>query len=282
LPALETQLQNDYKTNNNGNAYNGIPLTISNNDFINQIISLDPYLKEYFQDPKNKTSFESLDPSQQTYMLQIIGAKQKLIESGKIVNPDVTLEPSKMAEFLDTAKGMIDPYYTEQIGNFGNDLKTSLQRQQEDYDKSIGRAETTFKENLGTQAEGEAQAGLTYGSERGTRLNRTISNQNNALTDAATTNARSIQDLGTTAEKKIGSSALNSLGLSYNTPTFQASESGFSNTGTRSLFTPNGTLTGELPTQRTVDELNKQTQLAQTENDRRTSEYNFKMNSLNA
>lgn len=281
LNLLETQLSNDY-TNSSGKAYNGVALSVNGDELINQMIQLDPYLQTYFQDPKNKESFGLLDSNQQTYMLQVIGAKQKLIESGKIVNPDVTLEPSKMAEFLETAKSMIDPYYAEQIGNFGEDLKISLQRQQEDYNKSIGRAETTFKDSLNTQAESEAQSGLTYGSERGVRLGKTVTNQNNALEDASIANQRNIQDIGTTAERKIGSSALNSLGLSYNTPSFQASESGFSNTGSRSLFTPKGNLTGELPTQRTVDELNKQTQLANAENVRRTADYNFKKDAIYA
>ena len=247
---------------------------------IDEIIKIDPYLSDYFKDSNNKASFDSLDPALQSTLLQLIKVKQQNIAAGKIVNPNVTLEPSKMAEFLQTAKSQIDPYYAEQINNYGQDLKTSIDRMQQDYDKSVGRAQETFKSNLGVQAENEAQSGLTYGSERGVRLSKAISDQNNALSDASTSAQRNIQDYGRQAERTIGSSALSGLGLNYNVPNYQASASGFSNTGGRSLFSPSGNLTGTIPAQRSVDEITRQNQLAGAENQRRTSDYNFRVNSI--
>ena len=252
----------------------------SSQSMIDYMISIDPYLQDYFSDPANKAKFDTLDPALQSSFLQLIDVKQRNIAAGKIVNPDVTLEPDKMAEFLQTAKDQLDPYYQEQLRNIEGDLTTSIQRLQDDYNTSIGRSQDTFKQNLGTQAENEAQTGLTYGSERGVRLGRTIQNENNALTDAATQNQRSIQDTATTAERSIGSSNLAGLGINYNTPTYTAGENGYASVGTRSLFTPVGNLVGSIPNEQTTNEILRQQQLAQDENARRTADYNFQISNL--
>lgn len=252
----------------------------NSNDFISQIIALDPYLVDYFKDATNKANFDKLAPEQQTYMLQLIGVKQRNIAAGKIINPNVTLEPAKMQEFLDQAKSQIDPYYAEQIGNFTQDLQTSIRRLQEDYTKNISRGEETFKTGLGVQAEGEAQAGLAFGSERNVRLGRTITGQNQALEDTSTQMARSMQDLGVQTERTIGSSGLAGLNLSYGAPAYIASESGYTPTGTRLLFTPQGNLIGTLPAQRSVDEINRQNQLAAAQNAKNTADYEFNYRSI--
>ena len=249
---------------------------------IDYMISIDPYLQDYFSDPANKAKFDTLDPALQSTFLQLIDVKQKNIAAGKIVNPDVTLEPDKMAEFLQTAKDQLDPYYQEQLKNVEGDLTTSIQRLQDDYNTSIGRSQDTFKQNLGTQAESEAQAGLTYGSERGVRLGRTIENENNALADTAKSTQRSIQDIATADESSIGSSNLAGLGINYNTPTYTADANGYTSTGTRSLFTPAGNLTGSMANEETTNEILKQQQLAAAENAKRTADYNFQVNSINA
>jgi hypothetical protein len=254
----------------------------SSQSMIDYMISIDPYLQDYFSDPANKAKFDTLDPALQSTFLQLIDVKQKNIAAGKIVNPDVTLEPAKMAEFLQTAKDQLDPYYQEQLKNAEGNLTTSIQRLQDDYNTSIGRSQDTFKQNLGTQAESEAQAGLTYGSERGVRLSRTVQNENNALTDAATQNQRSLQDTATDAERSIGSTNLAGLGINYNTPTYTADANGYNSTGGRSLFTPSGNLTGSMQNEQTTNEILKQQQLAAAENAKRTADYNFQVNSINA
>jgi hypothetical protein len=254
----------------------------SSQSMIDYMISIDPYLQDYFSDPANKAKFDTLDPALQSTFLQLIDVKQKNIAAGKIVNPDVTLEPDKMAEFLQTAKDQLDPYYQEQLKNAEGNLTTSIQRLQDDYNTSIGRSQDTFKQNLGTQAESEAQAGLTYGSERGVRLSRTVQNENNALTDAATQNQRSLQDTATDAERSIGSTNLAGLGINYNTPTYTADANGYTSTGARSLFTPAGNLTGSMANEQTTNEILKQQQLAAAENAKRTADYNFQVNSINA
>ncbi len=277
---LQTQQQNYSPQTQQENQQ--IPQNKTDNDFIQQIIQLDPYLVEYFKDKVNKENFDRLAPEQQQYMLQLISLKQKNITAGAIVNPNVELEPDKMKEFLTQAQNdpTIKSYYTEQIKSFSDDLTTSISRLQEDYKKSIDRGGEIFKQNLEGQAENEAQAGLSFSSGRNERLKRTITNENYGLTDASIGLARNIQDVGKQSERTIGSSSLGNLGLSYNAPNYQASEAGYTPTGTRSLFTPQGNLTGTLQAQRSVDEINRQNQLAAAENAKRTADYNFRINSI--
>lgn len=282
ISSLSNYLNQQYKQAT-GIDYDGSPvmpganksnnqLGVQADDFdslLNQMIQLDPFLAEQLKDPAKKAMFDRLDPALQSTYLQLLKTVGQSIEAGKVVNPNIEIEPSKVQEFLDQAKLEIDPYYSEVISNYSQDLKISLDRMKEDYQKTIVRAEDTFKQNLGVQAENEAQAGLTYGSERGVRLNRSITDANNVLGDAATGLARANQDAAIAAERKIGSSAFNNLGLSYGATEYGASQNGFAAKGTRSLFNPAGNLMGELPKMRTSDEIIRQNELIAAERAKR-------------
>jgi len=101
------------------------------------------------------------------------------------------------------------------------------------------------------QAESEAQAGTAFSSERNRREGVNIENQRQSIEDAGRVVSRQLQDIGTGAERTIGSEAFSGVGVP-GVQTFDVSKGSFSPTGTRQLFTPEGNLLGALPKEREV------------------------------
>ena len=240
----------------------GVPTGGIGASYVDELMKVDPLLADQFSDPALRAKFESWPADLQGVYLQVLRSYKKKIETGNIINPDIEIEPSKIAEFLQQATTEIEPYYQEVLGSYKQDLEVSFARLQEDYNKSVGRAEEPFKQRLAAQAEAEAQAGTTFGSERGWRELRTVQSQRSELDDAATQAARQAQDVAITGERQIGSENLRSLNIP-GFSTYQTSSQGFAPAGTRSLFTPQGNLLGAVPKQRTVDINQRQSQLEQ-------------------
>lgn len=238
------------------------------NDLINQLIKSDPFLSEQLSDPETKRQFDSLSPDLQGAYLDVLGKLGERIEAGEVINSDIEITPELAKEFLDQAKTEIDPYYQEQINLVKNDLETSFSRLQQDFEQGIRRAEEPFKQQLKAQSEIEAQAGLTFGSERQRRERETVEGQQQAISDVQKNLLRSIEDTATQAERSIGSESLRGISI----PGIQdinVSTSGFSPSGTRTLFTPQGDLIGSLPKQREVDLRTRQSQLEESERKKR-------------
>ena len=214
------------------------------------IINGDAFLSEQFKDENIKTNFSKMSPTLQMAYLQMLQSLGKTIEAGKVINPNIEITPEKIKEFTDQATSELDPYYQEQIKNYKADLDTSISRLTEDFKTGVRNAEDPFKRNLAVQAENEAQAGLTYGSERGVRENINVSDQQQKIDELAKTTGRSLEDTYKQAERTLGSDVLGSVNASL--PTYGVSNQGFSSTGSRNLFAPTGGVIGSLPKEQTV------------------------------
>src|SRR3990167_2493566 len=230
------------------------------NDYINELIKLDPFLAEQFGDEKTRAMFQNLPPELQSVYLQAVKSFTKKVESGQVINPDIELTPEILKQFTDQATAEIDPYYKEVLGGIKGDLDISFQRMQEDYDKSIGKTEERFKENLAIQAGNEAEQGTAFSSGRIQREQQAVTNQQRQLDDTSLGLARDVQDIGRQAERQIGSTELGGV-IIPQFKTYQASTQGFMPSGTRSLFTPQGNMLGTIPKQRTVDLANRSSNL---------------------
>lgn len=238
-------------------------------DLFSSMINVDPFLAAQLEDPALRAQFDSLDPSLKMQYLMNLRALKESIEAGQVVNPNLEITPEQTAAFEEQAKAKVAGYYDELIGNETGDLKTKLSRMKEDFTTGVGRAEEMFKENLSNQAESAAQSGLAFGSSRGEKVSKTIKAQQEGLSDASLEMARSQQDLATAAERKIGSSAFGNLGLDTSVQNYNVGEGGFSQAGTRSLFTPQGNIVGEIPKQREVDVINERNNLIMAEKQKR-------------
>lgn len=224
----------------------------SDNALYQPFIDNDPFLAEQLSDPDIKAKFDSLPDELKYAYIQSIMALGKSIEAGKVINPNIEITPEQAKEFSDQAFTELDPYYQEKIKNYKQDLETSTKRLQEDFEKGIRRAEEPFKQNLQAQAEVEAQAGLTYGSERIRREGQAITKQQQGIDDYTTEATRKLEDARKTGERYLGSDILGGM----ETPSlgqYNVSRKGFEQTGTRKLPALTGGLMGELPKQQTVD-----------------------------
>lgn len=280
LSQLDTFLQQEYKNANGGVAYGGTPIIPGTNtpssendalfnDLYNKMIAVDPFITEQLKDPALKLQFDGLSPDLKMQYIMNLKALGESIKAGKIVNPNLEITPEQATIFETQAKDKVKGYYDELIGNETGDLKTKLSRMKEDFTTGVGRAEDLFKENLSNQAESAAQSGLTFGSQRGEKVSKTIKAQQEGLDDASLEMARTGQDLATNAERRIGSSAFGNLGLDTSAQNYNVGEGGFASNGTRSLFTPQGNLVGEIPKQREVDVINEKNNLILAEKQKR-------------
>lgn len=211
-----------------------------------------PLLQDALNDPEIKKQFEGLDKSWQDIIDEVLKQLEPKLKDGYIVNPDIAIDPSYVKEFLDKSTGQLNEFYQQKIGLVKDDLETSFKRLQEDFDKGIRRAEEPFKMSMEAQAQGEAMAGTAYSSGRVKREAQAIQGQQDVLNDAFTQAQRSIEDIGTAGERQIGSENIRSL----NIPSlggYNVGVGGFTPTNGRTLFTPHGSLIGDIPKQRELD-----------------------------
>ena len=231
----------------------------TNPDLFDEYSKSNPFFAEQMDNPEDREAFNTWPQEFQNLYLQTLGALQKSIEAGQVINPDIEIEPARLQEFLDKATSELDPYFKEQVGFVQKDLEVSIQRLQDDYTKSVKRSEDPFKQRLSEQAESEAQSGTAFSSERGNRERRIVTDQQERLDDAFTNTVRAGQDLAQRAERSIGSGML--PGAPLGVQQFQAGLGGFSGGGQRTLYSPQGNLMGDITKQREVAIKTRQSEL---------------------
>lgn len=205
-----------------------------------------------FDDPDLEAQVNSLPVDIRGVVAQLIRYYETKLENGEKINPDIKFTPERLQEFIDTAKADIEPYYQEVMEQNKQDIELSLGRLSEDYKREVGRAEEPFKENLSKQAESEAQAGLTYGSERGVRERQAVQSQQRNLDDVFRGVERGVQDTIRTGERTLGSSFFSGLRTPQFSP-FIVNTQGFEQGIPRTLGQQQGGLLGSIPKQREVD-----------------------------
>lgn len=186
-------------------------------------------------------NFNTWPSEVQAEYLSAVNAQTKAIESGKVVNPNIELTPEVLKKFKDQAMTELDPVYKEKFSLLDNEFNTSISRLMDEYNKQMGRVDTTFKQTLGTQAEGEAASGTAFSSGRKQRQERTIDLQNQTLADTELAAQQAAQDTATAYEKLAGSDKLRTLNIPGLTQ-YRASGTGVTSAGTRSLYNPLGNI----------------------------------------
>lgn len=183
---------------------------------------------------------------------------QQQLESGKKVNPDLTITPELAQKFVDDATKELDPYYQELINQHKQDLTISFRQLQEDYTKDIERAQQPFQQTLENQDITEANQGTAFSSGRVQREQQTVNEQQQKLDDTFTQAQRGVEKTGLTSERAIGSRNFADLGIpslqSYSAQrNMIAPQGSLTATGApRTLYTPQGGLFGELPASQKV------------------------------
>lgn len=179
---------------------------------------------------------------------------QNTLAQGKTINPNIELTPATVQQFLDQAKGEINPYYASQLDSMKNELKSSLDLMQRQYDLSKQGQEAQFKQDLKNTREKLADQGAAYSGFRGQQeqqLQQGAQRSIQSLTNAAAGNAGSALY---NAAQALGSRNISDLGLgSFGTPTVStAGAGGFGTSGTTSFYNPT-TITGNLEYNQNAD-----------------------------
>ena len=203
-------------------------------------------------DSQQKALYDGLTPELKSAFDALTMQISSLVEQGQKVNPDLTITPELTAKFLEQATSELDPYYQELIRQNKQDLSTSFQQLQEDYNKSIARETPAFQNALESADNAEANAGVAFSSGRIKREGDLITNENQKLADLFTTSQRAGEQNAVKMERKIGSRAFGDLGIpslqQYSTQPRTISPSGsIQSTGSRNLYTPQTGLYGEIP-----------------------------------
>jgi len=209
-------------------------------------------LTELFNNPAYKEQFGKLSMEGQMGQIQLQLSHEKVLEAGKVVNPNIEISMEQVKKFTDDALTELDPYYQEQIGNYKDDLDTSISRLTEDFNTGVRNSEDPYKRNLAVVAENEAQAGTVYGSERKVREDINVENQQRAIDETSRDLGRRIEDQYTKAERTLGSDVVSGI----DTPTineYKVSNQGIQQSGSRDLFNPKGGLIGSLQKEKEVN-----------------------------
>ena len=226
---------------------------IASNGLFDSLLQGNALIAEWMKDPANKAMYDSADDTLKMAWITQMNKNQEQILAGKVVNSQLNLDdPAVMSRFIADATKELDPYYQEQMKNYEQDINTSLSRMNEAYQTSINRAQDTFGQGMLNQGEGEAQSGTAFSSGRNMRIGQSVSKQQQAIDDATNALLQKNQDIGVAGERKLGSSIFGSQNFNLGANTYGVTPGGFNQTGTRSLFTPQGSLMGEIPGQRTV------------------------------
>ena len=227
------------------------------------LIASDPFTSEQLKDPNKRAQFDSMPEDLQAIYLQTSATLSKAISAGKVVNPDVEITPEKSKEFLDQAVSELEPYYQEKYTVLKSDVDKSAGRLIEDFRKGVDRRKDVFKKTLEDTAQAEAESGTVYSSGRIEREARTVDLENQALSDAETTTARGVEDIGRTFEKEAGSDRARTLNIP-GLESFRATPTGYSPGPTRSLFQPFTSIVGNIAKERDVATKTRQSELEKT------------------
>lgn len=168
------------------------------------------------------------------------------LQAGKKINPNIVITPEVAQRFITQASAEVDPYYKTQFESIKGDLQTSLSDLGAQYERERAGKEAEFRTKLGLQIETAAQKGTAFSGGRARTLGELTAGTEGELTGLSAEALQRARTLGTTAERKIGSEALSGLSapsIGAFTPT-TTGRGGFTQTATRSLYTPQGGVIG--------------------------------------
>jgi len=198
---------------------------------------------------------------------EILVAMQEMIDNmndqGQIVNPNIELTPAEIQGFLDQAVTELDPYYSSYIESIKTDLADDISQLQESYNLNKEQRIADFQSSLGAQRETEATRGTIFSGGRMKRAEALKGQHERSLQALEAGTLGTARNLGTTAERDIGSTALGGV----NIPQIQTGSLGFMGEGQyvpisdRSLYNLQGGVYGSKQRERKTSELLRASEL---------------------
>lgn len=203
--------------------------------------------KETIIENKYQTGNELLDET-----LKGISSYLDSIKSqGMKLNPNVEITPEITQKFLTQAETELEPYYSSQIKAIRTDLIKNLESLQKGYVSQKAKAESEFRDSLASSQEDFAGRGLAFSGQRQKTEQQFGESTGRYFEDLARTYQEKGTEMGSTAQRTIGSS---NLDLSY--PSIESykpnigTDFTLSSTGSRTLFAPESGVIGSLERER--------------------------------
>lgn len=168
------------------------------------------------------------------------------------INPDLKIDQGTVDSYLAEIKATSDPYFKQLFDQSQQDLQTGLGQIGQDLATGERKLATDYRATLASTQSNLASRGLTNSSIRNTQ-EKTLADTTQAAIEAGRQLAqRKALELGTNAERKLGSTNLGDLSPYNvnNAPTPQTGQPGVlgfnPGAGTRSLYTPTGNTLGTI------------------------------------
>lgn len=203
---------------------------------------------------------------------------KKLESEGKVVNPNIEINPAMTAKFLAQAKTELEPYYGQIFKQAEQDLGKEFTRLSEDYSAQEKQIGEQYGRQLENTQEDYARRGLAFGSER-KAAEKTLADQTNqALQGNLQQATRRAEDIGTQGERMLGSANFPKRQLSFQTGAAPITGApgvyGLSgSTQNRTLFAPQGGVTGDVERERLFGETQRAKELEGNERSFRSEFY---------
>lgn len=194
----------------------------------------------YGYDTGNETLNEMLRTFQDTIT--------SIIDSGRIVNPQIDITPERLAELTSQVAAELDPYYQSQFEAIREDLSADLTYLSDQYSQVMRSQEEQFKQTLAGQRETEAGRGTIFGGERLTREQSLAQQSQRNIEALGTSLSYQAGKAGRATERTIGSLGLAGLTSPTWTPYSISTigRGGYNPLGGRALFSPKTGITGTL------------------------------------
>jgi hypothetical protein len=221
--------------------------------------------------PKETNVYDTGNKDLNVILKSIQDILKSIVDSGKIVNPNIEIDASLIKQFQEQAEAEFSPYYKGQFSAIKGDLETDLSYLSEQYKQTVETQQAQFKQNLAYQRESEAEKGTIFSGGRMTREQELAGATQRTMTGLGTSLAYGAQKAGTEAERTIGS--LNLGGVTY--PSYKPYSvstkgmGGFAPLGTRNLYNLTGGITGSMEREQITAQQLRQAELEEAERRKR-------------
>lgn len=168
----------------------------------------------------------TLPPQFQQLYDQLDQYLKRLQQNGQVLNPNVQLDPSKVAEFLNQAHSEIDPYYQGQLKLAKDAISSSLGygvNQEQQYET---QAERNYGDSLRTLGEQSADQGFAQSGIRMRKEGDLAYNTNTAIQQNRDQLSYNAGNAARTFAQSYGTSSLPSMSIG-SAPTAVAGQAGF-------------------------------------------------------
>lgn len=204
-------------------------------------------------EPTNNTSnpYSTGDPQQDSLLEQLSTYVNDLVNKGYTINPDLNIDDSTIAKFLDQAQKEINPYYAQMIEGEKQKLARDLGQTAEQYGNEVKNQEVQFGQNLDNARESYADRGLTFSGQRGLGEQNMLDAQNRSLQSLSSQYGNQFSNVLQGAEQKLGTANLSGFKLpELSTYGASLTQKGFNPTGSSSTYTPGTYQIGSIPAER--------------------------------